>query len=397
VKPDQKIDYRPIQTRHRRDVEETVIRLIREAKSYTMGEEVKAFEKEFAEFMGGKAAVALSNCTAALELSAVLCRVRPGDEVIVPAHTFVSSAVPFARRGAKLVWADIDPHARVISIDTVAPLVTSKTKVIVCVHLMGLTVDMDPILRLAKERNIAVVEDCAQAPGALYKGRRVGTLGRFGCFSFHTQKNVTALGEGGMLLCASEEDAEIARKLRWMGNWPFDPNRPRYWEPAMADLVPCGIEGEWPYKFCISEFNAAVGRIELKRLDEINASRQAQAAKLISGLSDVEELSFQKVAPGCEHVYHMMPVKYDGSKTGKTRSDLLELMYNEYGIKCYVHYAPLYRFALFREMGCGDANCPVTDEYFDSMYGYPWWTEMPEEILDRYIESTREACKRLRG
>jgi len=392
-----KIDYRPIQTRHTKEVEQAVLRVIREDKSYTMGEEVKAFEKEFAEFMGSQAAVGVATCTAALELSAVLCRVGPGDEVIVPAHSFVSCAVASARRGAKIVWADIDPDARVMSIDTVAPLVTPRTKAIVCVHMMGLTIDMDPILELASKRKIAIVEDCAQAPGARYKGRCAGTMGRFGCFSFHTQKNITTLGEGGMLLCADQEDAETARKLRWMGNWPYEEPRERYWEPAIGDLVQCGIPGEWPYNFCLSELNAAAGRVELKRLDAVNAARQAQAKRLMDGLADVEELSFQRVAPGCEHVYHMMPVRYDGSKTGKNRSDLIDLMFNQYDIKCYVHHMPLYRFGLFQEMGCGQADCPVTDAYFDSMYGYPWWSDMPDELLDRYIESTKEVCKQLRG
>ena len=393
----EKIDYRPIQTRHEKEVEEVVVRLLREAPIYTMGAEVKAFEEEFCAFMGAGAALGVTTCTAALELSAALCRVKPGDEVIVPGHTFVSSAVPFARRGAKIVWADIDPDARVISIDTVAPLVTERTRVIVCVHLMGLTIDMDPILALGKEKGIDIVEDCAQAPGARYKGRRVGSMGRFGCFSFHTQKNITTLGEGGMLLCADAGDVEIAKKLRWMGNEGYAGERKRYWEPAMANLVQCGLPGEWPYNFCLGEFNAAVGRIELRRLDEITANRQAQAKKLIEGLRDLEELSFQKVGEGCEHVYHMIPAKYDGSKTGKTRSDLLEIMYNEHDIKCYVHYMPLYRFPLFQEMGCGEANCPVSDAYYDSAYGYPWWSDMEESLLDRYIDCTRKAVMKLRG
>ncbi|MFH0963718.1 MAG: DegT/DnrJ/EryC1/StrS family aminotransferase [Planctomycetota bacterium] len=393
----EKIDYRPVQTRHTKEMEEAVIRVMRESSSYTMGEEVKAFEKEFAEFMGAKAAVGLANCTGALELSAVLCGVGPGDEVIVPGHTFVASAVPFARRGGKIVWADIDPEARVMSAETVRPLVTKRTKAIVVVHLMGLTVDMDPVLALAKERGIRVVEDCAQAPGARYKGKRVGSMGEFGCFSFHTQKNITTLGEGGMLLCSREEDAAVAKRLRWMGNEPFVGERKRYWEPAMANLVQCGIPGEWPYNFCLAEAPAAVGRLELRRLDAINANRKAQAKKLMDGLAEVKELSFQKVGPGCEHVYHMMPVKYDGSKTGKTRSDLLALMHEEHDIKCYVHYMPLYRFDLFKKMGCGEANCPASDAYYDSMYGYPWWTEMPAELIDRYIRATREVCAKLRG
>ena len=391
------LDYRAIQTRHGKDVEKVILRLLHEGKSYTMDDEVKGFEKDFVELLGVQAAVGVSSCTSALELSAVLCQVGPGDEVIIPAHTFVASAVPFLRRGAKVVWADIDGDAGVLSIDTVEPLVTEKTRVIVCVHLLGLTIDMDPILALAKCRNISIVEDCAQAPGAKYKNRRVGSMGRFGCYSFHTQKNITTLGEGGMLLCAKKKDAEIARKLRWVGIAPFEGKREKYWEPAMSNLVTCGLDGEWPYNFSLSEFNAAVGRVELKRLDAISANRQAQAKKLMDGLADVPEIRFQKVNSGCEHVYHMMCARYDGSETGKTRSDFLEIMFDEFNIKCYVHYMPLYRFDLFKDMGCAEANCPVSDAYCDSLYGYPWWSYMDDEILDRHIESTRGVCERLRA
>ena len=137
MKEPEEIDYRPIQTRHGKEAEEALLRVMRSAPSYTMGDEVKAFEGEFSEFLGAGVAVGVTTCTAALELSAVLCRVSPGDEVIIPAHTFVSTAVPFARRGAKIVWADIDPDARVMSIDTVAPLVTEKTKAIVVGNTNG--------------------------------------------------------------------------------------------------------------------------------------------------------------------------------------------------------------------------------------------------------------------
>jgi dTDP-4-amino-4,6-dideoxygalactose transaminase len=393
----EKIDYRPVQTRHTKEVEDAVLRVIREDPTYTMGSEVKAFEKEFAEFTGAGAAVGVTSCSAALELSAVLCRVGPGDEVIVPAHSFVSCAVAFARRGAKIVWADMDPDTRLISVETIKPLLTAKTKVIVCVHMMGLTIDLDPILELAAKKKIKVVEDCAQAPGARYKGRRGGAIGNYGCFSFHTQKNITTLGEGGMFTCADANDAEIAKKLRWMGNWAYPESRPRYWVPAMGDLVQCGLPGEWPYNFCMSELNAAAGRVELKRLDKLNARRQVQAKRLKDGLADVKELSFQTVLPGCEHVYHMMPVRYNSPKPGKDRNDLIDLMFNQYDIKCYVHHMPLYRFPLFQEMGCGQSNCPVTDNYFDNMYGYPWWSDMTDDLLDRYIKSTREVCQKLRG
>ena len=384
-----------VQTRLNGEEEQLLLSVLRKAKSLSTGPEGEAFEKEFAQFAGTPDAVALSNCSAALELAAVMSGIGPGDEVIVPSHTFVSTAVPFARYGATIRWADIDPDTRLMTARTIEPLVTKRTKVIVVVHLYGLAADMDPIMAVAKAHDLIVVEDCAQAPGARYKNRRVGSIGRFGCFSFHTHKNMTTLGEGGMLTTQDGQDAVAGRRMRWMGNWPFEGTRQRYWLPAMGNIVE-PIPGRWPFNYCLGEPNAAVGRAVLKRLDAINAQRQKQARRFLGALKDFPELSFQHIPDGCEHVYHLVSARYDGKKGGKTRDDLVELLFNKYKLKPVVQYWPLHHTELFRKFGFGEASAPEADRFFGSMLSFPWWSDMPEKVIDEMARRTCYALEELR-
>ncbi len=388
-----KVEFPAIQTRYTPEEEQVVLETMRNSKTLTQGPELEAFEKEFAEYVGVPYALGVSSCTSALELAAILSGIGEGDEVIVPAHTFVSSVVPFARTGARPVWADIDPDMRVVTAETIAPCITDRTRVIVVVHLYGLMPPMEPIVELAARNGLIVVEDCAQAPGATCKGRRAGSFGEFGCFSFHTQKNITTLGEGGMLTIQSDEMYEKAKGLRWMGHRPFE-NQTRYWLPAMTNLVQA-VPGVWPVNFCLGEVQAALGRALLKRLDAINESRRRQAKQIRDTLADYPELSFQKIPEGHLHAYHLFSARYDGP-AGKTRDDLIQLLLDEYGIKCIVQYWPLYRSHLFKSFGYGEADCPETDRFFDNMISFPWWTDMPQETVEYMIDSIRRALEKLR-
>ena len=197
------------------------VEAMRTAVPLTQGSYLRAFEENFRQYTGTEHAFAVSNATAGLELAAQLCQFQTGDEVIIPAHTFVASAVPFGRTGATIRWADIDPDTRLISAQSVQSLISPRTKLIVAVHLYGLPADMDALVALAEQHRLMVVEDCAQAPGAKYKGRRVGSIGDFGAFSFQTAKNIQTLGEGGMLAVRDPNHARQARRMRWMGNWPL--------------------------------------------------------------------------------------------------------------------------------------------------------------------------------
>ena len=142
-----------------------------------------------------------------------------------------------------------------------------------------------------------------------------------------------------MLAVRDPVHGRAARRLRWMGNWPFEGQREHYWQPTMSDVVE-PIPGRWPFNFCMGEPNAAVGRLLIQRLDQINEQRREQARRFISGLRDYPELVFQTVPEGCEHVRHLMPARYEGQPYRKTRDDLIGILYNQYKIKCVVHYWP---------------------------------------------------------
>jgi perosamine synthetase len=374
----------------------TVVKVMTEADPMTKGKYLKAFEQDFARYNGSPHAFGVTSCTNALDLAAILSEIGAGDEVIVPAHTFCASAIPFGKTGAKLVWGDIDPDTRVISAESIRKNITDKTKVIVVVHLYGLMADMDPIMALAKEHGCLVVEDCAQAIGAEYKGRKAGSIGDFGTFSFHCQKNLTTVGEGGVLTVNSDEMAAKVSGLRHNGCRPWDYEREDYWVPAMS-TVDIDIDGVWPHNFPMTEVQAALGSKVLERLDGMNDERRARGNKLREAVKDYPELSFQTVSPDNKHVYHLLSAKYDGSKYGKTSLDFLRVMAYEHKIKTVVQYYPLYRYPLFQKMGFGDADCPNTDAFYDNMISLPFHHWMSDEDFQYVIDCTLDTLKKMRG
>ena len=385
-----------VQTRLTEDEEQVLLRVLREANALAVGAkggpENDAFEADFSEFLGCGDAVALNSCSSALELSAMISGLGPRDEVIMPAHTFVATAVPFARTGATVKWADIEPDTRVVSAASIAALITDRTRVLVVVHLYGLPANMDDITAIAREHELIVVEDCAQAPGARYKGRRVGTFGDFGCFSFHSHKNIQTLGEGGMLAVRNPEHGEEARRMRWMGNWPFEHDREKDWVPAGNNVVQPAPD-RWPGNFCLGEPSAAVGRRMLERLDAINEQRRRQAKRFMGALRDFPELDFQHVPEGREHAYHLMSARYDGAR----RDDLITRMREKYRVKCFVQYWPLQNTELFRNFGFGEADVPETMRFYNNMISFPWWSDMSDDLLDDMADRTRQALQERRG
>ncbi len=389
-----------VQTRLTAEEEQAVVKVVREASSLgigpTGGPENNAFEDDFKKLIGCTDAVAVNSCSSALELAAILSGIGAGDEVILPAHTFVSSAVPFGRTGAAIKWADIDAGTRLICPRSVASLISPRTKVIVAVHLYGLPAELDTIMELANKHKLIVVEDCAQAPGARYKGRRVGSVGDFGCFSFHTAKNMQTLGEGGMLAVRDAEHGRQARRMRWMGNWPFEEQREKDWVPAGGNLVE-PIPGRWPMNVCMNVPASVVGRLMLKRLDAINEQRRHQARRFMGALSDYDELDFQHVPEGCEHAYHLMCARYDGQRYGVARDTVFALLRDKYNVKVIVQYWPLYHSELFRSFGFGEANVPETDRFYENMISFPWWSDMSDDLIDDMADRTRQALVEMRG
>ena len=375
---------------------ELVSRLMREADPLTQGQHQREFEKRFREYVGARHAFAVSSCSSALQLSAVLTRLDPDDEVIIPAHTFAATAIPFATTGARIVWADIDPGTRLISIESTRKYLSPRTKVIVVVHLYGLMADMDPIMDLARDNGLYVVEDAAQAIGASYHGRRAGSIGDLGCFSFHTHKNITTLGEGGMLTVNRDEWAEVVPGFRHYGMRAFPESRERYWVPTMTN-VDFDWDGIWPYNFCLGEVQCALGARMLERVEQMNEDRRARATRVREALAGYVELSFQHVPDGCVHSYHLLAARYDGSESGRTRDDFIETIAFKHGVQAVVQYYPLYRYPMFQKAGFGDADCPNTDDFYDNMVSFPFHHWLSEEQIEYMIGAIRATVEELRG
>jgi dTDP-4-amino-4,6-dideoxygalactose transaminase len=364
--------------------------------TFTQGKHQAAFEKAFCEFNGANHAFAVSSCTSALKLAAILAKVGPGDEVIIPSHTFCATAIPFAQEGATIVWADIDPGTWVVTAETIEARITPRTKCIVVVHLYGLAADMKSIMAVARERNILVVEDCAQALGAMSDGVRVGSWGDLGCFSFHTHKNITTLGEGGILTVKDPELARVVPGLRHNGLRGFPEPRERYWVPAMGN-VDFDWDGVWPYNFCIGEAQCALGVMTLKRTEDLIARRAARMGRFKNAVKDFSELVFQLLPDGQTTAGHLLAARYDGSRTGKTNHDFIETMFKEHHVKVIVQYYPLNRYPMFEKAGFGKADCPNTDAFFDNMVSFPFHSWMPEDQFEYMIEATVATLKKLRG
>lgn len=375
-----------------------VVDVMKNSEVQTQGTHLQHFEADFAEYLGVKHAFGVDNATNALRLAATLCRLGPGDEVIIPGYTFSASAIPFGATGAAIVWADIDPERWVVDPADIARKITPRTKAIVAVHLLGMPVDMPAVMKIARaqKHDIKVVEDCAQAPGAAIGDKKVGTFGDYGCFSFHAAKNMTTLGEGGMLVTASDEDAALVPGIRHNGVRPYPAGRARYWVPAMSN-VDLDMEGVWPNNFSVGEVQCALGSTLLKDLDPDNDILIKQASRLRDLIADIPEINVTDIPADYRHVFHQFVLHYDGSVSGTTRDDLLDYLTEEAKIRAIVQYYPLYRYPLFQKLSAGGHDCPVLESWWDNSFSLPWWVGIPEETLEYMASSLRAGVEHLKG
>jgi len=263
--------------------------------NYWTGHEAREFEREYAEYLGVKHAIALHNGTQALELALYAFDVGTGDEVITTARTFIASASAAVMRGCIPVIADVDPVTQNITAETIRPLITSKTKALIVVHLAGWPCDMDPIMALAEEHGLVVIEDCAQAHGAFYKGRPVGSIGHAGAFSFCQDKIMTTGGEGGLL---SLHNTEI-----WKKAWAFKDHGKSY-DAVYNREHPPGfrwLHDSFGTNWRMLEVQATIGRIQLRKLPEWIERRRRNAAVLAHRLSKYPAV---RLTPPDKDVYH---------------------------------------------------------------------------------------------
>ncbi len=298
--------------------------------NYWTGEDGRKFEKEFAAFIGTKYAVALVNGTVALEAALYALDIKKGDEVIVTPRTFIASASCVVLRGAKPVFADVDPISQNITAATIAKVVSPKTKAIIVVHLAGWSCDMDPIMQLAKKHKLCVIEDCAQAHGAEYKGRKVGSIGHIGAFSFCQDKIMTTGGEGGMITTNN--------KKWWSKIWSFKDHGKSY------DAVYNQKHAEgfrWLHEsfgtnWRLTEMQSVIGRIQLKKLPKWIRIRRRNAAILTKAFEKIGTFRVTKPSPHIKHAYYKYYVflKPEYLRPNWNRERIIAAI-NRQGVPCY--------------------------------------------------------------
>ena len=371
---------------------DVVTRLMRNAKSLTQGVHQQTLERKFSEYLGTNYSFAVCNATAALEIAAQLCCFKDEEEVIVPAHTFTSSAYPFLKHGAKIVWADINLETGVVDAKELEKCISRQTKAIVVPHLYGYGADMVEIVELAKANNTLVIEDVAQAIGVKVAERKVGTFGDIAVFSFHDQKNMTTLGEGGMIVVNNDRFVDVVPMLRHNGHCNFEMERDDYWLPAMGNLAIPMLEGTqiWPNNFCLGEIQCALASELLKRVDHINVEKRKRAINFIDSLSEQSLLRFHRVDSE-RHNYHLLVAQVSEGK----RDQIIRKLAHNYGIQCAVQYYPLYRYPFYQSVGFGDAFCPNTDLFFDNMLSIPFAHSLTDGQIEFVESSIREVVESL--
>lgn len=364
----------------------------------SLGSKVEEAEKKCNEYLGTESSTFVTNATAGFEIAYKYANLKEGDEVIVPAITFVATmAYPLAV-GAKLVFADVDPVTINMNPDDVARKITDKTKMIVPVHIGGYPVDMEPIMKLAKERNILVLEDAAHAFGAMYKGKMVGTIGDFAAFSMHEVKNITSFGEGGILTTTVPDFENEMKRARFLG---LDFTCPiKDW---LYNITP--IKGkEHPFvpgNASTTEIQGLGLTLQIARNEAIIAERKAAAEYLNKRFSENDAIIPQDLGNAeIKPTFHLYLLQIDPEKAGGDVQKLKKKL-TEKGVTQIAHFGPLYRFKIVQDMGYDSdeiaKTCPVCEEVFYKRYTHLPLYGLSEEQLkymaDAVLSSVSEMQK----
>ncbi len=326
---------------------EAVVRVLKSGR-LTRGEETKLFEKEFADYIGARYAVAVMNGTVALEASLKAVGIKQGDEVIVPDLTFIATANSVLNTGAKPVFADVDEKTVTISPDSIMEKISKKTKAIIPVHLYGHPADMKAIKEIADDHRLTIIEDAAQSHGASYNGRKTGSLGDIAAFSFYATKNMMT-GEGGMIVTNDEMLYKRLLKIRCHGEI----------ERYVSDYPGTNLH--------MTEMQAAIGRVQLRKLDMMNKKRRAIASMYNEAFSRINEIETPVEREGCIHVYHQYVIKVPESD----RDELSRFLISR-GIATAIHYPlPLHLQPLYKHLGYEPKQNPTAIELSKKLLSIP--------------------------
>jgi dTDP-4-amino-4,6-dideoxygalactose transaminase len=372
------------------DEEAAALLEVLKAGAPSCGPKVQAFEAAFATYCGTRHGLAVTSATAGLELAMIACQIGPGDEVITTPLSWISTANAIAARGATVVFADVDEQTLNLDPRDVERKITPRTKAILPVHLFGQCCDMDALAALARPRGIRLVEDCAHAPGATYQGRKAGSLGDIGVFSFHQQKNMVTLGEGGMV--TTDDPGLFERLLSYRSRCcrtydpkgkylPIDetaePMGQRYWLLDFADVG---------YNYRMTDAQAAVGLVQLARLDGLNRRRREIAERYRARLAKIPGLALPQVAAGNTHVYHAFCVLVL-PEFKLSKDEFMWELFTRYQIKVWSHYMPIHLTTAYRNRGHRPGECPKCESLFHQYVSLPIHPRLTDGAIDYLLAS----------
>jgi dTDP-4-amino-4,6-dideoxygalactose transaminase len=362
------------------EIDQAIARIV-ESGRFILGPEVEAFEREVAQYLGVKHAIGVASGTDALWLALKAIGLSPGDRVLVPSFTFFATAGAVCNVGATPVFVDIDPrtfnidpaHAReVLESD---PQLQERAKAIIPVHLYGQMADMDAIMTIAKEYELLVIEDAAQAIGAEYKGRKAGTIGHLGCFSFFPTKNLGAYGDGGLVVTNDDELAEKVRLLRIHGA------KPKYYHHVI------GTNSR------LDALQAAILRVKLQHLEEWTHARQKHAACYDERLAHLKEITIPYRAQDRTHIYHQYTLR-----VASGLRDALQRRLNEQGVGTAIYYPlPLHLQECFRHLGYREGELPESEQASREVLSLPMFPELTTEEVTFVAAQLGEGVKILGG
>jgi dTDP-4-amino-4,6-dideoxygalactose transaminase len=332
------------------DIADAIGRVL-DTGQFVLGEEVEAFEQEFAAYQGAAHGIALNTGTSALHLALIAAGVGPGDEVITTPFTFVATVAAIGYVGARAVFIDIDPATFTIDVNQLEGAITSRTKAIIPVHLYGQPADMDPILEIAARHGVKVIEDACQAHGAAYKGRPVGALGDAGCFSFYPGKNLGAYGEGGMVVT---NNAAMAKKIRMLRDWGQD----RKYHHVLKG-----------FNYRMEGMQGSILRVKLRHLEQWTEARRGHAVEYRRLLQD-SGVEIPIEAAYARHVYHVYAIRTQDRAT-------LQRTLQSNGIGTGIHYpVPVHMQPAYEDAAYGPGDFPHAERAANEVLSLPMYPEM---------------------
>ena len=371
------IDLRAQHAGIRKDIRAALERVI-ESQHFVLGPEGEALEREVARYSERRFGIGVASGTDAIMLGLRACGVGAGDEVIVPAFTFIATAGAVSALGARPVFADCDPRTLNVDPESVRARLGPRTAAIVAVHLYGLAAELDALAAIATERGVPLVEDNAQSLGATFRGKKAGSFGAISTTSFYPSKNLGAFGDAGMILTDSQEIAERLKRLRNHGQ------RGRY------------VSAEPGWNSRLDEMQAAVLRVKLRRLDKWIAARRAHAARYAKRLAKIEGVKPLETPEYCKHTYYLYSVRIPSEGTNPAeRRDRVVRRLGEQGISTGVYYpVPLHLQPIYAPLGGKAGDLPESERAAQEVVSLPLYAEMTAEQVERVAGAVAGALRR---